>query len=160
MKLKSLLVCIMLFTFGSIMQVMGQAHPTSNLAGIWQMYFYTSGSPEGPAELRPSNSFKILTPEGRFTNFTIIPTQSTIIIGEGRYKQTADDAFVEIIEKNIHLPQLNEKENVLHFTMEDDIMHVRYFLKEDTGGNLINTWCYETWKKVIMPAEYPKDLAR
>lgn len=160
MKLRNFLVCVMLLVVGSITQVMGQAHPTSNLAGIWQMYFYVSGSLENPGVLRPSNSFKILSPEGRFTNFTLIPTQGAIIIGEGRYKQTNDDAYVEIVEKNIHLPQLNEKENVMHFTMEDDIMHVRYFLEKDTNGNEINTWCYETWKKVIMPAVYPKDLAR
>ena len=160
MKLRNLLVCMMLFLFGSFMQVMGQAHPISNLAGIWQMYFYVSGTPTDSGILRPSNSFKILSPEGRFTNFTMIPTHSSIIIGEGRYKQTADDVFVEVVERNIHLPQLNEKENAMHFTMEDDIMHVRYFLERDTAGNEINTWCHEVWKKVVMPATYPKDLVR
>ncbi|MGL4519882.1 MAG: DUF4488 domain-containing protein [Phocaeicola sp.] len=160
MKLRNFLASLLLLAFGSVMQLMGQAHPTSNLAGIWQMYFYVSGSPNDPGVLKPSNSFKVLSAEGRFTNFTLIPTQGSIIIGEGRYHQTNDDAYVEVVERNIHLPQLNEKENVMHFTMEDDLMHVRYFLERDVDGNEINTWCYETWKKVTMPAVYPKDLAR
>lgn len=160
MKIRTLLVFIMLATFGGIVQMMAQAHPNSNLAGIWQMYFYVSDSLEKPGVLRPSNSFKVLSPEGQFTNFTMVPTHGAIIIGEGRYRQTNDDAYIEVVERNIHLPQLNEKENVMHFTMEDDVMHVRYFLERDIDGNELNTWCYETWKKVIMPAVYPKDLAR
>ena len=33
-------------------------------------------------------------------------------------------------------------------------------VKKDAEGNDINSWYYETWKKVKMPASYPKDLVR
>ena len=39
-------------------------------------------------------------------------------------------------------------------------MIVKFFVKKDVDGNEINSWYYETWKKVKMPATYPKDLVR
>ena len=38
--------------------------------------------------------------------------------------------------------------------------YMKYFVKKDAEGNDINSWYYETWKKVKMPASYPKDLVR
>jgi hypothetical protein len=41
-----------------------------------------------------------------------------------------------------------------------EVMMVKFFVKKDPEGNEINSWYYETWKKVKMPAVYPKDLVR
>ena len=84
-----------------------------------------------------------------------------IIIGEGRYEMTSENSYTEIVERNLHLPQLNGKKNLMHFEMMDEgIMVVKYFLKEDINGNKIDSWCYETWKKVEMPDEYPENIIR
>ena len=89
----------------------------ANLEGIWQMCFYVSGDPNIPGELKPSNSFKILSDDGKFTNMVMIPNKGAIIIGSGTYKQTAPNAFTEHVEKNLHLPQLVGIDNVLEFDM-------------------------------------------
>ena len=131
------------------------------LNGIWQMCFYVSGDPSIPGELKPSNSFKMLTDDGKFVNMTVIPNHGAIIIGSGPSKKTAVNAFTEHVEKNLHLPQLVGKDNVLEYEMKGgEVMLVKYFVKKDADGNDINSWYYETWKKVKMPAVYPKDLVR
>ena len=120
-----------------------------------------SSDPAIPGELKPSNSFKILTDDGKFINMTVVPNKGAIIIGSGTYKQTAPNAFTEHVEKNLHLPQLVGVDNVLEFDMKGgEVMMVKFFVKKDTEGNEINSWYYETWKKVKMPAVYPKDLVR
>lgn len=63
------------------------------------MCFYVSGTPQVPGELKPSNSFKILSDDGKFTNMTMIPNHGAIIIGSGTYRQTAPNAYTEHVEK-------------------------------------------------------------
>ena len=144
-------VLLLLGSGRMVAQTSNQTTPVE-LNGIWQMCFYVSGDPSIPGELKPSNSFKILTNDGQFVNLTVIPNQGAIIIGSGTYKQTAVNAFTEHVEKNLHLPQLVGKDNVLEYEMNGDIMLVKFFVKKDPDGNDINSWYYETWKKVRMPA--------
>jgi len=114
-----------------------------------------------PGELKPSNSFKILSDDGKFTNMTMIPNHGAIIIGSGTYRQTAPNAYTEHVEKNLHLPQLVGVDNILEFEMKGgDVMVLKFFVKTDKDGNEINSWYYETWKRVKMPPVYPKDLVR
>ena len=125
------------------------------------MCFYVSNNPDIPGELKTSNSFKILTDDGKFINMTVIPNKGAIIIGSGTYKQTAPHSFTEHVEKNLHLPQLVGVDNVLEFDMKGgEVMVVKFFVQKDPEGNEINSWYYETWKKVKMPSSYPKDLVR
>ena len=50
---------------------------------------------------------------------------------------------------------------VLEFDMKGgEVMVVKFFVQKDNDGNEINSWYYETWKKVKMPNAYPKDLVR
>ena len=142
------------------LNVMAQSSSV-DLKGIWQMCFYVSATPDSPGELKPSNSFKILGGDGTFTNMTMIPNKGAIILGSGTYKQTSPNVFVEHVEKNLHLPQLVGQDNVLEFEMKGkDVMVLKFFVKQDKNGNEINSWYYENWKRVSMPAEYPKDLQR
>ena len=158
MKRRILFFLVAMFLVSGISKTMAQ---NPELRGIWQMCFYMSSDPTLPGELKPSNSFKILTDDGKFINMTMIPNKGAIIIGSGTYKKTGTNAFTEHVEKNLHLPQLVGMDNVLEFEMKaDDIMMVKFFVKKDAEGNEINSWYYETWKKVIMPAAYPKDLVR
>lgn len=137
------------------------AFAPAGLNGIWQMCFYVSGTPNQPGELKPSNSFKILSDDGKFTNMTVVPNQGAIIIGSGTYKQTAPNAYTEHVEKNLHLPQLVGVDNILEFEMRGgDVMILKYFVKKDKEGNDIDSWYSETWKRVKMPLAYPKDLVR
>ena len=63
--------------------------------------------------------------------------------------------------KNLHLPQLVGVDNILEFEMKGgDVMVLKFFVKTDKDGNEINSWYYETWKRVKMPPVYPKDLVR
>lgn len=70
--------------------------------------------------------------------------------------------YSETIEKNIHLPQLDGKKNELHFKLEDNgnLMYIKYFLAQDKDGNQVDSWCYEIWKRVEMPEEYPENIIR
>lgn len=157
----TLMAMFFLLGVGKTMAQTKSAFEPADLKGIWQMCFYVSGDPSIPGELKPSNSFKILTNDGQFVNMTMIPNQGAIIIGSGTYKQTAVNAFTEHVERNLHLPQLVGKDNVLEYELKgDDVMLVKFFVKKDQEGNDINSWYYETWKKVRMPAVYPKDLVR
>ena len=160
MKCRVLFIVMALFLLSGFSKVMGQ---TTNvgLNGIWQMCFYMSNDPSLPGELKPSNSFKILSDDGKFTNMVVIPNKGAIIIGSGTYRQTAPNAFTESVERNLHLPQLVGVDNVLEFEMKDgNVMMLKFFVKKDVNGNEINSWYYETWKKVEMPFAYPKDLVR
>ena len=66
----------------------------------------------------------------------------------GTYKQLTDDSYKESIEKNIHLPMLDNQDNILEFEIKDnDYLHLKYFIKNDLNGNELNTWYYETWKR-------------
>ena len=164
MKRHSLFLLLIAFMLIGTSRVMGQnksAVAPADLKGIWQMCFYVSGVPNTPGELKPSNSFKILSDDGKFTNMTVIPNNGAIIIGAGTYKQTAENAYTEHVEKNLHLPQLVGSDNILEFEMKGgDVMVLKFFVKTDKDGNDINSWYYETWKRVKMPAAYPKDLVR
>ena len=129
----------------------------SKLVGIWQMCFYVSDLPDVPGELKPSNSFKILGGDGTFTNMTLIPTYGAIIRGSGTFKESGPDAYVEHVEKNLHLPQLVGVDNVLYYEMKtEDLMVLKYFVKTDKEGNELNVWYYETWRRVKMPTKYPE----
>ena len=99
--------------------------------------------------------------DGRIVNFTIIPGKDAIITGYGTYQQLTDNSYKESIEKNIHLPMLDHKDNILEFEIGDDgVMYLKYFIAKDLNGNELNTWFHETWKRVGMPAKFPEDLVR
>ena len=161
MKMRSFLflTLLVLVASGNVSPQKAEKVPVS-LNGVWQMCFYRSNSPEVAGELKTSNSLKILSDDGRFTNMVMMP-HGAIIIGEGTYEMTSEKSYTEIVERNLHLPQLNGKRNVMEFEMKDDgIMVVKYFLKEDINGNRIDSWCYETWKRVTMPDRYPENIIR
>ena len=68
---------------------------------------------------------------------------------------TADQENMNILNELVGV------DNVLEFEMKGgDVMMVKYFVKKDSEGHEINSWYYETWMKVKMPASYPKDLVR
>ena len=161
MKRCSLILWTLLLLFVSIPTMQGQTNK-NKLQGIWQMCFYVSSSPDVPGELKPSNSFKVLTADGKFVNMTVIPNRGAIIIGSGTYKVSSDDKYVEHVEKSLDLPQLNGTDNVLYFSLKesDSVMILKYYMEKDVDGNVIDTWVYETWKRVSMPPTYPKDLVR
>ena len=118
----------------------------ADLKGIWQLCHYVSESPDVP---------------GRIVNFTIIPGSDAIITGYGTWKQLTDDSYKESIEKNIHLPMLDNQDNILQFEIKDkDYLHLKYFIKNDLNGNELNAWYYETWKRLGMPAKFPEDIVR
>ena len=160
MKRRILFFLVAMFLVSGISKTMAQT-TADDLKGVWQMCFYMSSDPNVPGELKPSNSFKILSDDGKFTNMVVVPNKGAIIIGSGTYKQTAVNAFVESVERNLHLPQLVGVDNVLEFEMrDDDVMVLKFFVKKDPNGNEINSWYYETWKKVEMPVVYPTDIVR
>ena len=73
MKRKKLFLLMIAFLLIGTSRVVGQEKSDAapvNLKGIWQMCFYVSGTPQVPGELKPSNSFKILSDDGKFTNMT------------------------------------------------------------------------------------------
>ena len=104
MKRKKLFLLMIAFLLIGTSRVVGQdksdAAPV-NLKGIWQMCFYVSGTPQVPGELKPSNSFKILSDDGNFTNMTMIPNHGAIIIGSGTYRQTAPNAYTCLLYTSI-----------------------------------------------------------
>lgn len=133
----------------------------ANLKGIWQMCVYIAESQEVAAELKPSNTFKVLSGDGHITNFTYRPNVGAVITGEGGYRQTSDTTYVESISRSIHLPMLNHKENKLIFEIENDkYLHLKYYIEKDENDNVIDAWYHETWVKLAMPDRYPEDLVR
>lgn len=132
-----------------------------NLNGVWQMCFYSSSSPDVPGELKTSNSLKILSDDGKFTNVVMMQS-GAIIIGYGTYSLKSSNVFNEHVARNIHLPQLNGKTNELHFELceDGDLMYVKYFVEKDIEGNTIESWAHEIWKRVDMPTKYPENIVR
>lgn len=157
----SFLAVMLLFVMNGVQAQDAAVTTPAKLAGVWQMCFYTSTQPNVPGNLKPSNSLKILSEDGHFTNLVMMPGQGAIIIGSGTYKQTANNAYTETVEKNLHLPQLVGQNNVLYFEMKGgDVMVLKFFVKEDINGNVIDSWYYETWKRVKMPNTYPTNIIR
>lgn len=156
----TMLAAMLLGVTGAMGQGKGTSKP-AELKGIWQLCHYVSDIPDVPGALRPSNTFKVLADDGRIVNFTIRPGQDAIITGYGTYVQLSDSTYKESIEKNIHLPMLDNKDNVLGFEFADgNLMHLKYFISKDLKGNELNCWYYETWKQVSMPELFPEDLVR
>ena len=162
MKRHYLIAFLAMFLLLGTGRVMAQSEAVSSkLVGVWQMCFYVSDKPDVPGDLRPSNCFKILGGDGTFINMNVIPNYGAIIQGLGTFKETAPNAYTEHVEKNLHLPQLVGVDNVLEYEMKgDDVMVLKYFVKTDKEGNELNTWYYETWKRVRMPAKYPSAFVR
>lgn len=133
----------------------------ANLSGIWQLCHYVSENPDVPGTLKPSNTFKVLSEDGRIVNFTVIPGSDAIITGFGTYLQLTDNTYKEVITKNIHLPMLDHKELVLEFDIVDNnVMYLKFYIEKDLNGNELNTWFYETWKRISMPDKFPEDIVR
>lgn len=155
------MLVVMLLAVTGLRAQQRDAYKPAHLAGIWQLCHYVSEIPDVPGVLKPSNTFKVLSDDGRIVNFTILPGKDAIITGYGTYRQISDNAYQESIEKNIHLPMLDNKDNVLEFEMgEGGIMYLKYFISKDLNGNELNTWFHETWKRVKMPDKFPDDIVR
>lgn len=156
----TLLAAMLLAVTGAKAQENTNSKP-ADLAGIWQLCHYVSEIPDVPGVLKPSNTFKVLSDDGRIVNFTMIPGTDAIITGYGTYRLLSDHSYKESIEKNIHLPMLDHKDNILEFEMgEGGVMYLKYFIAKDLNGNELNTWFHETWKRVGMPDKFPEDLVR
>ena len=138
------------------------SYKPADLKGIWQLCHYVSETSNVPGMLKPSNTFKVLSDDGRIVNFTLIPGSDAIITGYGTYQQLTNNTYKESIEKNIHLPMLDNKDNVLEFELENDgeYMHLKFFIQKDLNGNELNSWFYETWKRLRMPDVFPEDIVR
>lgn len=156
-----LVAFLMLLTVGSSMAQDVQEKTPITLHGVWQMCFYRSNSPDIPGELKTSNSLKILSDDGRFTNLLMMQT-GAVILGYGTYEINNEGLYTEYVEKNVHLPQLNGEKNEMHFELKENgkLMYVKYFLKNDANGNEIDSWCHEIWQKVEMAPVYPGDELR
>nr|WP_302831964.1 DUF4488 domain-containing protein [uncultured Bacteroides sp.] len=155
------MLAAMLFAVTNLKAQDNPGFKPAHLEGIWQLCHYVSEIPDVPGTLKPSNTFKVLSDDGRIVNFTIRPGADAIITGYGTYQQISDKAYKESIEKNIHLPMLDNKDNVLEFEMgEGGLMYLKYFISKDLNGNELNTWFHETWKRVNMPAKFPEDIVR
>lgn len=154
------MLAAMLFAVTGVMAQEKANFKPANLQGIWQLCHYVSELPDVPGTLRPSNTFKVLSADGHIVNFTVRPGTDAIITGYGTYEQLTDNTYRESIEKNIHLPMLDHKDNVLEFEIVDDIMYLKYFISKDLNGNELNTWFHETWKRLEMPDKFPEDIVR
>ena len=113
------MLSIMLLAVTGAMAQKKTKFKVAELKGIWQLCHYVSESPDVPGELKPSNTFKVLSDDGRIVNFTIIPGSSAIVTGYGSWKQLTDDSYRESIEKNIHLPMLDNQDNILEFEIKE-----------------------------------------
>lgn len=155
------MLTVMLFAVASAMAQKKTKLQPANLQGIWQLCHYVSEVPDVPGVLKPSNTFKVLSDDGRIVNFTIIPGSDAIITGYGGYKQLTNNTYKESIEKNIHLPMLDNQDNILEFEIVDGgLLYLKYYIQKDLNGNELNTWFHETWKRVKMPAKFPEDIVR
>lgn len=153
-----MLAAVLLAVTGVMAQKRGNSE---ELKGIWQLCHYVSETPGVPGALKASNTFKVLSDDGKIVNFTIIPGRDAIITGYGTYTQLTGNCYKESIEKNIHLPMLDNKDNTLEFEMgEGGLMHLKYFIAMDENGNELNSWFHETWKRVVMPPAFPENIIR
>lgn len=164
MKTRNLLIIIlaMLLVVPGVMAKKNKKNfKAANLKGVWQMCFYVSESPDIPGELRPGNTFKVLSEDGYITNFTVIPNKGAVITGHGTYEQVSDSIYHENIVRSIHLPMLNDQVNALQFDISDDkLLWLKFYIEKDEYGNTVDTWYHEVWKRVEMPDKYPENLVR
>ena len=96
------MLAAMLFAVAGVRAQDKEAFEPVHLEGIWQLCHYVSENPDIPGILKPSNTFKVLSDDGRIVNFTIRPGEDAIITGYGTYRQVSDTAYKESIERNIH----------------------------------------------------------
>ena len=149
------MLAAMLFAVAGVRAQDKETFEPAHLEGIWQLCHYVSENPDIPGILKPSNTFKVLSDDGRIVN------EDAIITGYGNYRQVSDTAYKESIERNIHLPMLDHKDNLLEFEMgEGGVMYLKYFIAKDLNGNELNTWFHETWKRLNMPLVFPENIVR
>ena len=90
------MLSIMLLAVTGAMAQKKTKFKAAELKGIWQLCHYVSESPDVPGELKPSNTFKVLSDDGRIVNFTVIPGSSAIITGYGTWKLLTDDSLKKV----------------------------------------------------------------
>ena len=160
MKARSLFIAVLCSFMGVVntyaQDWFNETTPKS-LQGVWQMCFYSSSLPALPGELKSRHSLKIVGEGGEFTNGVMMPT-GAIIIGSGTYTLDSDSTFTEHVKKNIHLPELDGKDNVMHFELAENgkLMFVKF--KSSEAGD--DVWSHEIWRKIDMPSTYPTDIVR
>ena len=123
-NLFSALVAALLLTTAGTLKAQEAQYTPAPLEGIWQLCHYVAESADEEGTLRPSYTFKVLTDDHRITNFTVIPGKAAIITGYGSWQQLTDDCYRESIEKNIHLPMLDNQNNDITFRIEQNILYL------------------------------------
>lgn len=99
----TMLAAVLLAVAGANAQESAEFRP-AELAGIWQLCHYVSEIPDVPGILKPSNTFKVLSDDGRIVNFTIIPGKDAIITGYGTYQQLMDIPIRKALRKTSICP--------------------------------------------------------
>ncbi len=140
------MLSIMLLAVTGAMAQKKTKFKAADLKGIWQLCHYVSESPDVPGALKPSNTFKVLSDDGRIVNFTIIPGSDAIITGYGMWKQLTDDSYKESIEKNIHLPMLDNQDNILEFEIKDSETRP---IMDGFRKNNVNYWVFSKIRSII-----------
>lgn len=121
------------------------------LEGIWMLKAERASNrlKMGFLPVNPG-SFKIISTDGKFTNF-IMKNFNTFINVDGLFHVESDTVFVESIKRSLN-PSLIGKNNKLFFKMEkNNKLYLKWFLEKNFLDQKIDIWVEEVWEKVEMP---------
>ncbi|MBA0884263.1 DUF4488 domain-containing protein [Flavobacterium undicola] len=144
---------LLLFFICSVLQTNAQTNIKNKaniLEGIWLFKSQkTSDKPEMGFVPMNTGILKIISSDGKFTNFT--PNPYKIIIGtDGLCHVKSDSIYVESVQHSV-IPSLIGKDNRLIYKLHDNFLYLKFFLEKNAINQDVNIWIEEIWEKAQMP---------
>ena len=99
----------------------------------------------------PTNpgTFKIISSDGKFTNFNNLG-YNAVIGTDGLYHIESDSTYIESIKRSV-IPSLVGKDNRLVYKLKDNKLYIKFFLEKNSLNQDVNIWIEEIWEKVQIP---------
>lgn len=122
------------------------------LEGIWifRAQKTSNNSEKGFIPTIPG-TFKIISSDGKFSNFSI-RGYNAIIGTDGLYNVESDSIYVESIQRSV-IPSLIGKDNKLVYKLDNNKLFLKFFLEKNAINQDVNIWIEEIWEKVQMPIQ-------
>ncbi len=129
------------------------------LEGIWLFKGQkTSDKPDMGFVPMNTGVLKIISSDGKFTNFT--PNPYKIIIGtDGIGHIESDSIYIESVKHSV-IPGLIGKDNRLIYKLRDNFLYLKFFLEKNALNQDVNIWIEEVWEKAQMPHQYSSETIK
>lgn len=103
-------------------------------------------------------TFKIISSDGKFTNFST-RGYNAIIGTDGLCHIESDSIYIESVQRSV-IPILIGKDNRLVYKLDNNKLYLKFFLEKNAINQDVNIWIEEIWEKIQMPNDTNSNLIK